>query len=289
VNDQIPPASDATKFRAVPTADLVISRSKETGYKILTGRVVPYNEIATVVDYLATGADCYQEGFRPGAFKAQVESKKKGVFTKIGFIHRHEGGLGYLGQFVHLREGPDGLWGDVQIQPSKVDDVEALLAAGVDELSVEFWPTGDAMSHTHVDDQGVRWRVRAHLDRVALEPKAAYSTAQVLAFRAELDDREREAADAAEREAKAAAEEEERRAEETALAAKRAEELAAKAAADEAEREQARAARAELDAQAEARILRRQRFEELTKRVDDDIAKQAEYQKRYGVQPPRHR
>jgi HK97 family phage prohead protease len=290
VNERILPPSDTTMFRAFPTTELVIGRSKETGFKILTGRVVPFNEVAQVVDYLPTGPDLYDEGFRPGAFENQVNSKKKGVFTKIGLIHRHDGGMGYLGPFVHLREQSDGLWGDVQIMPTLVDNVEALLAAGIDELSVEFrLPTGDISSHTRVDDAGVRWRIRAHLDQVALEPKGAYRTAQVISMRAERDTMQREAEAAAEKEAKAAAEEEERKAEEVALAAKKAEEEAARRAIHEEERKQAEAARAELDAQAEARILRRQRFEEMTKRVDDDNAKQRELADRFGIKPPNRR
>src|SRR5215471_16331154 len=114
---------------------------EQSGPQQLTGRLVPYDVSADVLDILENGKpDIYKEGFRRGAFDGQVEPGRTNsrVLTKIGLIHRHEGGLGYLGPFVGLRDEPDGLWGDVNILPSKADDVLSLLQSGVDELSVEF-------------------------------------------------------------------------------------------------------------------------------------------------------
>lgn len=172
--------------------------------RTLTGRLVPYDTVAWVLDELPNGErDIYQEGFRRSAFGEQVDvsTRHKGVLTKIGLIHKHEGGLGYLGPFIALRDEPDGLWGDALVMPTQAENVGALLRAGVDELSVEFrLRPGD---NTQTDASGVRWRTRAHLDQVALEPKGAYRGAQVLAYRAELDDLERARAeqDAADAEA----------------------------------------------------------------------------------------
>ena len=80
---------------------------------------------------------------------------------------------------------PNGLWGDAKVLRSRAGNVEDLLAAGVSKLSVEFRLVGK--EHTTTDG-GVRWRTHAHLDAVALEPKGAYSGAQVMAFRAEADE-----------------------------------------------------------------------------------------------------
>lgn len=184
-----------TFLRAFP------SQFERSGPRQLTGRLVPYGLIADVADPLPNGElDVYQEGFRPGAFTAQSNSRERGVISKIGLVHRHEGGLGFLGPFVALREQEDGLYGDVAVLRSKQDDVEDLLSAGVDELSVEF--RLHRSNHTEVDSAGVRWRTRAHLDQVALEPKGAYSSARVLAYRAELDEvAAAEAADRQKREA----------------------------------------------------------------------------------------
>lgn len=196
---------------------------EQTGPRQLTGRVVPYNAPARVADRLPDGnLDIYTEGFRAGAFAPQASSNEPGVLRRIGLVHTHEGGLGYLGPFVALRDEPDGLWGDVVVLRSKASDVEDLIEAGVRELSVEYRlpRTGQ---HTEVVD-GVRWRTRAHLDRVAMEAKGAYGDgARVLAFREDLDELARE-------------EDERREAAETAAAAAdakaRAEAAAAEAAAE---------------------------------------------------------
>lgn len=202
---------------------------EQTGTRQLTGRFVPYDVDALVLDELPDGnVDIYREGFRRGAFAPQIDSREPAVLRRIGLVHTHAGGLGYLGPVTALRDGDDGLWGDVAVLRSKANDVEDLMGAGVSELSVEF--RLPKVGHTTVDDDGVRWRTRAHLDQIALEAKGAYTGARVLAFRAELDElAQQEAARAAEAEA---------------------ERIAAEAAAA-AEREQAEAAEAAVKRRAE--------------------------------------
>jgi HK97 family phage prohead protease len=235
-------------IRAFPT------NIEQIGPRQLTGRLVPYGEVTNVLDDLPEGPDIYQEGFRQGAFGPQVNTKAPKVIQRIGLVHRHDGGLGYLGPFTALRELPDGLYGDIMIIRSKANDVEDLLSAGVDELSIEFrLPKGN--DHTEIDAAGVRWRRRAHLDGVALEPKGAYSQARVLQFRQEID--EQKAADA---------EADKQKAEEESKA--------------DAERQQAEAAANEIkqraEQEAEARLIRRQQFAELAERHDREQGKQKE-------------
>ncbi len=236
-----------TYLRAFPT------QIERTGPRQLTGRLLPYNLPADVIDDLPDGRiDFYREGFRPGAFGPQVHTREKGVLSKISLIHRHDGGLGYLGPFVALREAADGLYGDVAVLRSKADDVEDLLAAGVEELSVEF--RLPPKNNTDIDGDGVRWRTRAHLDQVALEPKGAYHSAQVLAYRAGLDEEQRERAEA--EQARQAAE-----------------------AAEAAEH-------ARVEAEAQAAIEKRERWEQLTGRLDGDLERQAQYVRDYGITQP---
>jgi HK97 family phage prohead protease len=236
-----------TFLRAFP------SHIEQSGPRQLTGRLVPYDMITDVLDQLPNGEmDIYREGFRPGAFGPQAKVREKGAISKIGLVHRHEGGLGYLGPFTALREAPDGLYGDVAVLRSKAGDVEDLLAAGVEELSVEF--RLPRTNHTTVDGAGVRWRTRAHLDQVALEPKGAYRTAQVLAYRAEIDEALAEKAEQA------------KLAEAEAL-------LAA---------EKARQAEAE----AEAALERRRRWNELTGRLSDEEERQRQLVRDYGLTRP---
>lgn len=252
-----------TLLRAFPAA------FEQVGQRQLTGRLVPYDTPTEVLDMLADGKpDRYWEGFRQGAFSPQSGSTEKGVFRRIGLIHKHEGGLGFLGPFTGLREQADGLYGDVSILRSRANDVEDLLANGVEELSVEFRLPGRA--NTEVID-GVRWRVRAHLDAVALEPKGAYSGARVLAFRDEMDEIER-----------AAAEQEAEEAAEAARVVAAAERVAAEEAAVLSRVEADRAA------EGEAVALRRSRFEEMSERLTREQLRQKRYVTEYGLTVPPH-
>lgn len=250
--------SQLVLVRAFPT-DI-----ERTGHRQLTGRLVPYGIVTNVLDQLPDGKlDVYQEGFRPGAFAPQVNTREQRIIAKIGLVHTHEGGLGYLGPFTGLREEADGLYGDVSILRSKADDVDDLIEAGIKGLSVEFRvPRANA---TETDDQGVRWRTRAHLDKVALEPKGAYDDAEVLAFRADHD--------AAELEEAAAGEEESTDEDASAEARDRWAELQEK---DRQRRE----------ADAEASAERHRRFEELAGRLLAEQQRQDELVRRYGITRP---
>jgi HK97 family phage prohead protease len=238
-------------LRAFPT-ELVFPTEMKAEGRLLTGRLVPYNVVANVADELPDGRlDIYKEGFRPGAFGPQVNTREKGVFTKIKLRHCHDdSGLGFLGPFVSLREQADGLWGDVAVLKSKAGDVQDLLDAGVNELSIEFAVSKRAES-TAVDDVGVRWRTMAHLMGVALEAKGAYSEAQVMAFRSERDAAEVEDA--------------ERRTVEQAEA-EEADRLAKEAAAEQADR--------------------RARFDAVCARLDGDMETQRRYVREFGIVQP---
>jgi HK97 family phage prohead protease len=228
-----------THMRAFP------ANIERTGPRTLTGRLVPYGEATDVLDELPDGKlDLYREGFRPGAFGPQANTLERGVIAKIGLIHCHDGGLGYLGPFTALREEADGLYGDVNILRSKANDVEDLLEAGVSELSVEFQLP--RANHTETTDDGTRWRTRAHLHQVALEPKGAYSSARVIAYRKEIDERSRVEAEEAQHEV------------ELAEAHRRAEALATET------------------------LARRQRFDALAARADAEIEHQRKLVERYG-------
>lgn len=226
---------------------------QRTGPRTLSGRLVPYDVVADVADELADGKiDVYREGFRPGAFAPQANAKGPAMAARIGLVHRHDGGLGFLGPFQSLNEKSDGLYGEATILRSRADDVEDLLDNGTRELSVEF--RVPRAGGTEVDDDGVRWRTRAHLDQVALEPRGAYRQAEVLNFRAEVEERQRE---------QTAVDEEE-----AALRAALAEEAAA------------------IEREAEAALARRARFEELAGRYDDVARRQQDLVAQYGFAAP---
>ena len=250
-------------IRAVPA---ILGATSRNGQRFLTGRLVPYGVVADVLDEVDGKREFYREGFRPGAFRLQAGPTVADKLSKIGLRHTHErgGGLGYLGPFVALRDEPDGLYGDARIMPTLVDNVEALLESGVDELSIEFGLSPRA-TNTEVGADGVRWRTRAHLLQVALEPMGAYSTAQVLAFRAEADELAKEEAAAAE--------------------AAQAEEAAKQAEAD-AEALASAEERRRVEAAAEAAEARHRRWVELTDRIDGEMDRQKRYLADLGLTVP---
>jgi HK97 family phage prohead protease len=241
-----------TFMRAVPTT-LDVSAPRADGRRTLSGRLVPYDVVADVVDEFNGTLDIYREGFTRGAFEGQVVNgaTNKGVLSRIGLIHRHEGGLGYLGPFTALRDAHDGLYGEALVMPSKAEDVAALLDAGVDELSIEFRLR--AAPNTN-DVDGVRWRTRVHLDQVALEPKGAYRTAQVLQYRSEQDELQREDAERAE--------------------------------AERARAEQEKADRELAEARAQEALDRKRAWEEMQERIATEQDKQRQLVKDYGVTTP---
>ena len=215
---------------------------------------MPYNVTADVVDMVDGRPQVYREGFRPGAFARQSGSTEPGVARRIRLIHSHRDGLGYLGPFTKLREEPDGLWGDAEVLRSRANDAR-ISPCSSREPSVEFRPAGP--NHTETVD-GIRWRTHAHLDAVALEPKGAYTGAEVMAFRAEMDN--------------LAAEQERLRAAEQA-------ELDAEQARVEETARLAQAAEAEIAA-------RRERWAALTNRLDTEQERQQELIRTYGLMVP---
>lgn len=205
--------SDLVHVRALPADDLRLRDG------VLEGRLVPFGVATRVADPTPDGGlDIYEEGFRPGVFDRQLSAVEPGVIRRIELVHTHEGGLGFLGPAQWVEQKADGIFGAFRVIRSRRDDVEDLLSEGVDELSIEF---RERIGGTSIDDNGVRWRTSAHLDRVALEAQGAYTGAKVLAYRSELDQlaAERAAAEA----------EEQRKADEAAAA-----EAAAAARAEEA-------------------------------------------------------
>ncbi len=149
----------------------------------LTGRAVPYDTPAQVTDQLPTGAlDTYQEGFRSGAFDHQFGTPHR---VRLVDGHSPDGLVGPdLAIATEMRNADDGLHVDFRVFDQSASKVAELLDVGVADLSVGFSP---ARMGTEIDDAGVRWRTKALLRHVSLEPVGSYDGAQVLAFRGEPD------------------------------------------------------------------------------------------------------
>lgn len=152
-------------------------------HETMMGRLVPYDSPALVIDMLPDGSpDIYQEGFRKGAFHRLMEDPK-GNAGRLEFKHRHDGGLGYLGPGIDMEERDDGVYGSFKIVRSKRGDLADLLEAGHRGLSIEF----QELKNGTVEEDGIRWRTSVHLTGVALEWRGAYSEAQVIAMRSEIE------------------------------------------------------------------------------------------------------
>lgn len=169
----------------------------------LTGRLVPYDSPAWVHDTLPDGRpDIYREGFRKGAFERLLRDPK-GNAGRLEFKHRHDGGLGYLGPGVEIEERDDGMYGTFQILRSMREDVADLLAAGHRGLSIEF----RELAGGTVEEDDVRWRTDVVLSGTALEWRGAYSEAEVMAYRSEIESEQADAAAVADADRKRADEE----------------------------------------------------------------------------------
>jgi HK97 family phage prohead protease len=193
------------------TEPLLLVRSfatmlERTDRRTLEGIFVPWDVPADVADIeIDRNGDRvltrYREGFRLGAFDKQVLSPEPGVVRRIALRDQHHGGLGKLGTVVAMRNEPIGLHGTVNVLPSRVDDLEALLDDGVDGLSAEFHP----LARPSLTPDGTVWRTKAHLVGVALEASPAYADARVLAMRAAAEVADEEAAERAAHDAELAA------------------------------------------------------------------------------------
>jgi len=178
------------------TATNVRLAADDHGARTVSGRLVPYGEVADVSDMTADGFERYREAFAPGTFARQIDVEgTRSRAQRVAFVDQHSGGLGKVGYALSLREAADGLYGELRVLPAYVADVETMLSDGVDGLSVGFVP-----HRSQRQPDGVILRTRATLIHVALEAAGAYESAKVLAMRAAADDDDEEAEAERERE-----------------------------------------------------------------------------------------
>lgn len=143
--------------------------------------IVPYNAVATVADPPPMGDGLpYQELFLPGAFERQLRAPDR---LKVWLNFEHEQGLrGVVGHGTALQDRADGLYGTFRVHQNADGEkaLELVNEGMLTRISIEF-----AALRTRTVD-GVRQRMRAHLDRVALCRAGAYAGAEVLAVREEI-------------------------------------------------------------------------------------------------------
>lgn len=161
----------------------------------LVARLITYGKATTVVDLGPNGPERYEEAFVAGAFTRQFPEGNEGAVRRVRLMDEHPGvGSGKVGFAVEIHDTETELLARFKLLDSRAADVATLFDNGVTDVSIGFLPT-----HTKPVN-GVRMRLRAHLDHVALVPEGAYPQARVLALREAADEAEQEAAEAALRE-----------------------------------------------------------------------------------------
>lgn len=144
--------------------------------RTIVARIVPYGEVATVVD--PPSRDAYRESFVAGS----VTNAENRVDAYVNVDH--ERGFDKVIGFARselLEDRADGCWATLRVLPGEVGDKAlALVREGVlGALSLEF----KALRSRLVD--GVVQRLRVHVHGVSLVRRGAYPSAQVMAVRAE--------------------------------------------------------------------------------------------------------
>lgn len=149
-------------------------RSEGDGRTVF-GIAVPYNKPQRIDDTLT-------EVFLPGAFRKQINSANRVVFTRDHLAH----GGALIGRLTEMRDDAKGLYFEARIAKTTAgDDTLELLREGVlDEVSIGF-----AERQNRRRPDGVIERVTAHLSEVAAVLQGAYGRgARASGVRSAVDD-----------------------------------------------------------------------------------------------------
>lgn len=155
--------------RTMPVADVAVDNG------ILEALFVPWDVPTTIY---GEEPEPYQEGFRRTAFDDQLHKFPESV-RSVSLMPRHQS-TETFGNTREIRATDAGLWGAIRLLPSRVADVRAMVADGIDRVSIEFHPL---QSGARPAADGVRWRDRAYLTGIVLTSIPAYADAGVLAMR----------------------------------------------------------------------------------------------------------
>jgi HK97 family phage prohead protease len=164
-------------------------RSDDPDGRTVEGRIVPYNQIETVVQRdQATGELVkFKEQFLPGSCLAMVQAaQKRGSASWIALLMEHneydfDANVG----FAHsLESREDGAYAVFRLHDGNdLPKVRSMLRESHTGLSVSFADTRPPK----IED-GLVSRRQVHINHVAATPTPVYSGAKVLAMRADNDD-----------------------------------------------------------------------------------------------------
>jgi phage head maturation protease len=161
--------------------DLDGLRLRDEG-NVAYGRIVPFNEVATVVEPDETGhLISYREGFLPGSLTMMEQvAKKRGNLSFVGLnLDHEEGALRKVAYATSLEQRDDGAYAEFRMYRSAdLEKVLDMLRSSHTGLSIEFTDRARPIVR---DD--VTWRRQVNLFGVAATPSPAYSGAGLVSVR----------------------------------------------------------------------------------------------------------
>lgn len=158
--------------------------------RTLTGRIVPYGEVADVIDIDETTKQPvrYREQFLPHSLAAMVQgfnargggtSKRSNCFVPLLIDHR-DNFDSMIGQAIELTDADDGAYATFRLyDDDRITKIRSVLSESHSGLSVSF---RDTRNPKLVD--GVVSRVQVIINHVAATPTPAYVGAGIDSIRA---------------------------------------------------------------------------------------------------------
>lgn len=153
--------------------------------RTVVGRIVPYNEVAHVVEPDESGKIVeYDEAFPPASLTKMMQGAgaRGNDYRFIRFTLDHEPSFDHrIGFATGLESRDDGAWATFRLYESNdLPKVRSMLTESHTGLSVEFFAT-----RSRTRDDGVIERLGAHIHTVTATPSPMYAGATIAAMRGE--------------------------------------------------------------------------------------------------------
>lgn len=153
--------------------------------RTVVGRIVPYNEIADVVEMNDEGELVkYRETFPPVSLTKMMQGAhaRGDDYSFMRFTLDHEDDFGHrIGFAKSVESRDDGAWAWLRLYESDdLPKVRSMLTESHTGLSVEFVAT-----RSRTRDDGVVERLGVHIGTVTATPQPMYAGAKIMALRGE--------------------------------------------------------------------------------------------------------
>lgn len=151
--------------------------------RTLTGRIVPYGEVANIVELDDETGELvrYQEQFLANSLMAMAQGfqARGGKFVPL-LIDHNDNFDNMIGHATELRSEDDGAWGSFRLyDDERMTKIRSVLTESHTGLSISF---RDTRAPKLID--GVVSHVQVHVGHVAATPAPAYPSASIASLRA---------------------------------------------------------------------------------------------------------